>query len=123
MTIRTTRKTATFTAPFQLPGFAEPLPAGSYEVETDEEMLEGNGHTAYHRVATTLRVERGSVVEHHPIDPAHLAAALERDQRARSTALPSAAVTEQAPTSDAARPGRARWVSLWVRNAPPGGSR
>lgn len=123
MTIRTTRKTATFTAPFQLPGFTEPLPAGSYQVDTDEEKLEGIGHTAYHRVATTLRVERGSVVEHHPIDPAHLAAALERDQRARSTALPSAAVTEQAPTSDTARPGRARWVSLWVRNAPPGGSR
>ena len=123
MTIRTTRKTATFTAPFQLPGFAESLPAGSYEVETDEEMLEGNGHTAYHRVATTLRVEKGSVVEHHPIDPVHLAAALERDQRARSTTLPLAPLTEQAVTSDAARPGRARWVSLWVRNAPPGGSR
>jgi hypothetical protein len=122
MTIRTTRKTVTFTSPFQLPGFAEPLPAGSYEVETDEEMLEGNGHTAYHRVATTLRVENGSVVEHHPIDPAHLAAALERDQ-GRSTALPLAPVTEQAVISDAAQPGRARWVPLWVRNAPPGGKR
>lgn len=123
MTIRITRKTVSFTVPFQLPGFAEPLPAGSYEVETDEEMLEGNGHTAYHRVATTLRVDKGSVVEHHPIDPAHLAAALERDQGARSAALPSAPVTEQALTSDAARPGGARWVSLWVRNAPPSGSR
>jgi hypothetical protein len=123
MTIRTTRKMATFTAPFQLPEFAEPLPAGSYEVETDEEMLEGNGHTAYHRVATTLRVEEGSVVEHHPIDPLHLAAALERDQRGRSTGLPLAPMTEQALASDAERPGRARWVSLWVRNAPPSGSR
>ena len=123
MTIRTTRKTATFTAPFQLPGFTESLPAGSYQVDTDEEMLEGIGHTAYHRVATTLRVEKGSVVEHHPIDPLLLAAALERDQRARSTALPPASVKEQALTSEAAPPGRARWVSLSVRNAPPGGSR
>ncbi|HKX23362.1 MAG TPA: hypothetical protein VJM81_08830 [Rhizorhapis sp.] len=123
MTIRTTCTTVTFIAPFQLPGFTEPLSAGPYEVETDEEMLEGNGHTAYHRVGTTLRVEKGSVIEHHPIDPAHLAAALERDQRARSTALPLAPVTKQAVTSVAARPSRARWVSLWVRNAPPSGSR
>ena len=123
MTIRTTRKTATFTAPFQLPGFTEPLPAGSYQVDTDEEMLEGIGHTAYHRVATRLRVEKGSFVEHHPVDPLHLAAALERDQWARFTALPPTSVTEQALTSEAAPPGRARSVSLWVRNAPPGGSR
>ena len=93
MTIRTTRKTVTFIAPLQLPEFAEPLPAGSYVVETDEEMLEGNGHTAYHRVATMLRIEKRPVVEHHPIDPAHLVAALQRDQAAaRSTARPSPTV-------------------------------
>lgn len=123
MTIRTTRKMVEFTTPFQLPEFNEPLPPGSYEVETEEEMLEGIAHTAFHRTTMTLRIQRGSAIEHHPIDPAHLAAALERDQKAaQRNAKSSGPVAEQAD-SPGLPPIPQRWVPLWVRNAPPWGIR
>ncbi|AMK19463.1 MULTISPECIES: hypothetical protein [Sphingobium] len=122
MTVRTTRKSVTFAAPFRLIGFDEPLPAGSYEVETDEEMLEGAAHTAFRRTATTLRVRKGSVTEHHSIDPADLAAALERDRQAAlpTTPTPEAASAQAAPSQEASL-RHPRWVSLWVRNRPPTG--
>jgi hypothetical protein len=123
MTIRTTRETVVFAAPFQLPEFDQPLPAGSYELETDEEMLEGIAHTAFHRTTMTLRTESGSAIENHPIDPAHLTAALERDQKAaQRSANPPAPLAEQV-TPSVSPLARPRWVPLWVRNAPPWGRR
>jgi hypothetical protein len=62
------------------------LPAGIYQVEIDEELLEGLSFPAYRRKSTVihLHAEAG-----HPgrtrsleIDPKELDAALERDQRA-----------------------------------------
>ena len=40
MTVRTTTKTVTFTRPFNLSGMEEMQPAGTYTVETDEELLQ-----------------------------------------------------------------------------------
>src|SRR3546814_5630541 len=53
MTVRSTRSSVTFAAPFRLPGFDAPLPAGSYAVDTEEEGIEGNDRTVFHRITTT----------------------------------------------------------------------
>ena len=83
MTIRTTSRTVTFTRPFFLRGIVEEQPAGSYSVETDEELLATASVPAYRRVATLIRLpgRRGSTVlgQVVDIDPAELAAALDRD--------------------------------------------
>ena len=42
MSVRTSRKTVTFTRPFSLTGIDEVQPAGPYTVETDEEELPGS---------------------------------------------------------------------------------
>lgn len=49
MTTRTSKRTVVFRRPFVLGGFDEVLPAGAYNVETDEELLEGISFPAYRR--------------------------------------------------------------------------
>src|SRR5690348_5630439 len=49
MTMRTTSRTVTFSRPFMLSGIVEPQPAGSYTVETDEELI---GKRADNRLPT-----------------------------------------------------------------------
>jgi len=88
MTVRTTSKTVTFTHPFNLTGMDELQPAGTYTVETDEELLQPSSLPAYRRIATLLRLERNTgavltqIVE---TNPAELAAALVRDARPDET--------------------------------------
>jgi hypothetical protein len=41
MSIRTTRKIVEFSNPFTMEGVGRVLPAGNYEVVTDEELIEG----------------------------------------------------------------------------------
>ena len=87
MAIRTHRETVTFHRPFSLEGIDRPLPAGSYEVMTDEELIEGLSFPVYRRVATTILVPAASLqgsVEMLTIGPAGLAAALDRDAAAIS---------------------------------------
>lgn len=115
MTVRTTRKAMTFAAPFHLPGFESLLPAGTYVVETNEEAFEGNVHTVYRRTATTIRIQRGTCIEHHAVEPEHLKEALERGQ--------GTAREVSAPSSPVPPPTNWRWVPLWVRNTPIDGSR
>jgi hypothetical protein len=83
MTVRTSRKTVTFTQPFSLSGIDEEQPAGTYTVETDEELLPGVSFPAYRRTATLifLRPRRGgpAVEEVASIDPLELQAAQDRD--------------------------------------------
>ena len=52
MTVHTSRKTVTFARPFSLSGIDEVQPAGTYTVETDEELLPGLSLPAYRRIAT-----------------------------------------------------------------------
>lgn len=73
----------TFTRPFLLSGFDGPQPAGSYTVETDEELVEALSFPVYRRIATLIRLPSQSsgprIVQTVPIDPAELELALQRD--------------------------------------------
>lgn len=81
MTVRTSRKTVTFAQPFALSGIDGVQPAGTYTVETDEELLPGLSFPAYRRIATliVLRSRGGGPVEVANIDPLELQAAQERE--------------------------------------------
>ncbi|MEX2629311.1 MAG: hypothetical protein WD341_05170 [Tistlia sp.] len=72
----------TFRRPFRLTGFGEPLAAGSYCVEVEEERIEGLSFAAYGRVLTVLRLPPGTPGGGGALtaDPAELEAALARDQ-------------------------------------------
>ena len=67
MTVRSRREIVTFKHPFQIRGIDRVLPAGAYEVITDEEMIEGLSFASYRRVATMIMVpaaaSRGSTME------------------------------------------------------------
>jgi hypothetical protein len=56
MTIRSRREVVTFKHAFQIRGIDRQLPAGDYEVVTDEEMIEGLSFAAFRRVATLITV-------------------------------------------------------------------
>jgi hypothetical protein len=83
MTMRTTRKTVIFVNPFSLEGVDRILPAGNYEVVTDEELIEDLSFPVYRRIATMMLAPTQSSgvpsVEMLTIDPRDLAAAMERD--------------------------------------------
>ena len=119
MTIRSTRKPVTFSAPFRLSGFEELLSAGTYVVETDEEALEGQAHTGFRRIATTIGIRTGATIEHHQIDPRELEAALQRDRdAARDEPGRVEQPAEPSGRSHGPPPTDWRWVPLWVRNTP-----
>ena len=89
MTVRTTKKCVTFAKPFTLGDFDEVLPPGTYDVETDEELLEGLSFHAYRRILTLIHLPAKSG---HPglsrtltIDPNELDAALKRDAASGTT--------------------------------------
>lgn len=79
---RTRREDLVFTRPFLLKGWAEAQPAGTYAVETEEELIEGLSFPAYRRVSTTItrRVARaGALIQAIPVDPLALAEAQAAD--------------------------------------------
>lgn len=84
MTSRTTRSVITFTRPFHIAGYEDDLPAGDYQVDVDEELIEGLSFEAYRRTGTYLlvgsRASGGGCAEMRPIDPRDLDAALARDR-------------------------------------------
>jgi hypothetical protein len=88
MTVRTTSKTVTFMHPFSLSGMVGVHPAGTYTVDTDEELLEPSSFPAYRRIATLIRLERTAgpvltqIVETNPVE---LAGALARDAQPDET--------------------------------------
>lgn len=83
MLTRTNRATVLFSDPFWLEGVGRVLPAGSYDVVTEEELIEGLSFPAYRRLSTMMLVpgqaSRAASVEMLTIDPLELAAAQERD--------------------------------------------
>lgn len=81
MLTRTREKTWTFSKPFMLKGVDRELPAGSYRVATDEELIEGLSFPVYRRVATIIFVpgRNRASLEMLSIDPDDLQAAQERD--------------------------------------------
>jgi hypothetical protein len=56
MTTRSRRETVHFRHTFRIKGIDRPLPAGAYEVVTDEEMIEGLSFASFRRVATMIMV-------------------------------------------------------------------
>jgi hypothetical protein len=79
MALRTTRSSVTFKAPFRLTALDEILPAGTYEIETEEEIIEGNERTVYVRVATLLYLRTTGMLQIVTIDPKELQSALAAD--------------------------------------------
>jgi len=57
---RTTRHTLTFSKPFTIEGVERQQPAGTYQVECDEEAIDGISFVAYRRVATRFRLAQDS---------------------------------------------------------------
>lgn len=80
MTTRTSKKTVTFKRPFNLAGFGEELPAGSYNIEMDEELLEGISFPVYRRIATLIHLyAHAGLTQTLTVDPKELDTALARD--------------------------------------------
>lgn len=83
MIARSISKDVVFNRPFVLKGIGRTLPAGSYRVVTDEELIEGISFPVYRRVATMIFVPAStrwtSAIEMVAIDPLDLQAALDRD--------------------------------------------
>jgi hypothetical protein len=93
MSLRTNRKFITFNHPFSLQADGRRFPAGSYEVVTDEELIEGLSFPVYRRIATMIMVPAQSyagTVEMLTIDPNELAAAIKNDTSASSAHTMSA---------------------------------
>jgi hypothetical protein len=94
MMTRTITKTVTFGRPFALSGLDGVQPAGTYSVETDEELIASLSFTGYRRTATWLRLpgqREGTepsvgLSEVVAIDPAELERALTRDAALGETA-------------------------------------
>lgn len=55
---RTTRHTLTFSNAFMIEGVEREQPAGAYQVEFDEEAIDGLSFVAYRRVATRLHLAK-----------------------------------------------------------------
>ena len=84
MTTRTSKRTVTFKRPFILQSFNKELPAGAYEVETDEELLEGVSFPVYRRILTIIHLPptpgRPGETMALTVNPIELDSALERDR-------------------------------------------
>ena len=89
MTMRTTSRTVTFIHPFNLSGMDKQQPAGTYTVETDEELLQTLSLPAYKRISTLIRLparpRSTMVTQIVEINPLELAAALARDAQPDET--------------------------------------
>ncbi|TPQ37553.1 hypothetical protein C2U70_10760 [Bradyrhizobium guangdongense] len=76
MSYRCRREVVTFNHPFRIKGIDRLLPAGAYEVATDEEEIEGLSFLAFRRIATMIKVpaegSRGLTMEVISIGPADL---------------------------------------------------
>jgi hypothetical protein len=115
MTVRTTSRTVTFVHPFSMSGTDEVQPAGTYTVETDEELLQASSIPAYRRIATLLRLERTTgtvltrIVETNPVE---LAGALALDARPDETA-PQEAYSKAVVSQKRARGGMKSFREGW----------
>ena len=85
MESRTQRETLVFRHTFTLAGVPGAQPAGTYTLETEEEMIDGLSFAAWRRVATTLMrcdVAPGRPIEALAVDPRDLARAQAADAAA-----------------------------------------
>lgn len=83
MLTRSQRTTIVFRRPFVVKGIDRPQPAGTYDVETEEELLEGLSFPAYRRVSTTITPRArapGALMQALLVDPAELEKAQAADR-------------------------------------------
>jgi hypothetical protein len=89
MTTRSRTSSFVFAHQFELKGVDGPLPAGDYQVVTDEELIEQLSFPVYRRVSTMIfvpsRTHGASSIEMIVIDPRDLDAALARDAAMQPT--------------------------------------
>ena len=83
---RTLRSSLTFLRSFALRGVDYPLPAGSYDIISDEELIEQLSFPVYRRISTWIMARRspGAATEMVLIDPDELAKVHARDQAAHN---------------------------------------
>ena len=83
MTTRTTTRTVIFARPFLISGMDREGQAGTYLIETCEELVEPLSFVAYRRISTSIQLSQPSgrpgIVETYVIDPGALEAALAKD--------------------------------------------
>lgn len=74
MTTRSRREIVTFRHPFAIKGIDRRLPAGDYEIITDEEMIEGLSFASFRRTGTMIMAPaaRGTSMEMLSIDAQEL---------------------------------------------------
>ena len=96
MTHRTTKTIVSFHHAFKMAVLDETLPAGSYEVEIEEELLEGATFVAYRLTRTVLHLPAAAgdagQARALKIDPADLEAAIRRDSGGRRSDIDWAAL-------------------------------
>jgi hypothetical protein len=98
MLTRARDKTWNFGNPFMLEGVDRELPAGSYRVTTDEELIEGLSFPVYRRVSTMIFVpgRTSGAIEMLTIDPADL-----EPRRSAMPRLPNLRALDPAGLNDA----------------------
>jgi hypothetical protein len=84
MSIRTTQSVVHFSSEFVMHGLDAPQPAGDYELDHDEELIEGLSWLGYRRVATFIHLPaiaaKTQIRQVMQIDPADLEVALRKDR-------------------------------------------
>lgn len=84
MMTRTRHRTIHFNAPVILDGLEDPLVPGDYELNEDEELIEGISWLAYRRIATFITlpptVANGNVSRMMPVDADAIEELLRRDR-------------------------------------------
>lgn len=94
MQTRSTPGVVTFVRPFNFKSLRRELPAGSYSIESDEELLEGVASLIYRRTEVRIFVPMIaglSEAEMWTISPGEFDAALAADREVRSGIPPAAA--------------------------------
>lgn len=85
MTTRTTQSIVRFQTSFLLPDFVEPQPPGDYQVDRDEELIEGLSWIAWRHVGTFIHLPaigvRTAIRQLVPIDPAQIDAVTEKENQ------------------------------------------
>ena len=76
---RYTTQSVLFSCPFTLGKDPEVYPAGAYDVETKEELVERGGHTAHVRTGTMLIIPTATGTRSRPVESGDLDHALARD--------------------------------------------
>jgi hypothetical protein len=88
MTTRSRRETVTFLHPVQIKGVDRMIPAGSYEVVTDEEMIEGLSFPCFRRVATMITVP-GAPPHQHVMEMLSISSVALADAQHRDAVTPN----------------------------------